>query len=222
MRAGMLKARGYTLIEMIIVTVVIGIMAAVLSPLMVSSLTANERTQGDVVVLDKLRYATERLAREIREVQYASSITTPPTNCAESTPTTDRYCFNAMGANGLTFRRSYTSSLGVVTWRTVTIGTTATASASCVAPPCVTLAYSGLSPDPGAQVLTDELYQTANLAFAYYRNDGTTLTNLADDVNCVTTSPSTCVSYVQISLTLRHNGNDYSQRTRIGLRNPPT
>ena len=206
----MQRARGTTLIELIIVTVVIGIMAAIMAPLMLSTLRANDDILGDVVVLDKLRYATERLAREIREVQYASSTTVPPTNCGETTnPTTDHYCITTMNANSLTFRRYYTDSAGTLTGNDVAVSSTSST---------VTLAYSDMV-TTGAQVLTDELGATSNLAFAYYQQDGTTAATLAGNANCI--AVVTCVSYVEISIKLRHNNNDYIQRTRIALRNPP-
>lgn len=209
MKRKMKRTCGFTLIELIIVIIVIGIMAAVLAPLALSSLRAYDSTLGDVVALDKLRYATERLAREIREIQYASSTTTPATNCADSPTTSDHYCITSMAANSLSFRRSYADYAGVLTWRNVTIGNTGSA---------VTLAYSDIL-SGSAQVLTDELGATGNLAFAYYLQDGTTPATLAGNVNCLVSN--TCVRYVQINLTLTHNGQPYTQQTRVELRNPP-
>jgi prepilin-type N-terminal cleavage/methylation domain-containing protein len=209
MRPGLPTNRGFSLIELIVVTVILGIMAAILSPMLQSSLTAYDKTLGDVVVLDKLRYATERIAREIRGVQYASSTTTTPTNCGESTPTTDHYCIFVMDPTRLQFRRSYTDAAGIPTLRTVTIGSTSST---------VTLAYSDINAGT-PQVLTDELAAAGNLAFTYYRQDGTTTATLAQNSTCTITP--TCVGYIEVNLTLTHNGNPYTQRTRIGLRTPP-
>ena len=205
------QARGFTLIELVLVSIVVGIMAVVLSPLMLSSLGAYNSILADVVVLDKLRYATERMAREIREIQYASSYTTPATNCGDSPATTDHYCIFAMSTNSMTFRRSYTDSSGALTWRTVTIGNTGSA---------VTMAYSDMS-STGAKVLTDELGAANNLVFAYFQQDqpdGTTgNATLAGNVTC--TISNTCINYVVITLTLSHNGNSFTQHTRVTLRN---
>ena len=222
----MQRIRGFTLIELIIVSVIVSIMAAVLSPLMRSSLTAYDKTLGDVVVLDKLRYATERLAREIRGVQYASTTdTTSPTYCSGTTTDTNHYCFTAMDASGMAFKRSYVDAAGTVTSQTVTIGT----AAATTTPPvtaAVTLAYSGVSSGT-AQILTDEL---GTLTFKYYKKNGTELppgpatttgTALASNNACYTDTTSPCVSYIQIELTLMHNSLPYTQRTQVGLRTLP-
>src|SRR4030066_591500 len=63
--------RGFTLIELVMVTVVLGILATVTVPLLFNSFRAYETNQTNLVTLSKLRYATERMAREIREVRYA-------------------------------------------------------------------------------------------------------------------------------------------------------
>lgn len=174
--------RGFTLVEMVIVIIVISIMAAVLAPIAMTSLSAYNATQADVVVLDKLRYATERLAREVREVNYDA---------------TTGFAFVSMGANSMQFSRDYYDSSGTTSTATVTIGNTGSA---------VTLNYST---GGGTQVLTDELGSITNLVFTYLDANGTALVS----------PTATTVYSVRIDLTLRHNNNDYLQRTQVQLKN---
>ena len=61
--------RGFTLIEWVISLIVLGILAMVGLPILSNSARAYSATQESLVTLGKLRYATERLAREIREVR---------------------------------------------------------------------------------------------------------------------------------------------------------
>jgi len=62
--------RGFTLIELTMMLVVVGILASLSAPLILNGLRAYDINAGNLVTLGKLRYATERIAREIRETQY--------------------------------------------------------------------------------------------------------------------------------------------------------
>jgi prepilin-type N-terminal cleavage/methylation domain-containing protein len=64
------RGAGFTLIELIMVIVLVGILAGATVPLLVNSFRAYEANQSNLVTLTKLRYATERMAREIRDMQY--------------------------------------------------------------------------------------------------------------------------------------------------------
>jgi len=64
------RSTGFTLIELIMVIVLVGILAGATVPLLVTSFRAYETNQTNYVTLSKLRYATERVAREIRDIQY--------------------------------------------------------------------------------------------------------------------------------------------------------
>jgi MSHA biogenesis protein MshO len=69
------KIRGFTLIELIIAIVVIGIIAAAATPVMIGSMGAYNATLDTAMTLDKLRYASERMAREIREIDTSKPVT---------------------------------------------------------------------------------------------------------------------------------------------------
>ena len=182
---------GFTLFELVIVAIVSAILAAVVTPLALSSLRAYDNTLSNLIVLDKLRYATERLAREIREVNYNSG--------------SSSYAFSSMGNNSMAFTRSYYDSSGAAITRTVTVGNSGAA---------VTLTYSDMA-GTGAQVLTDQISSTNSLTFAYYDKDGCNA-NTTPTLCAITTGN---VRYVQITLTLTQNGNPYTQRTRVALKN---
>ena len=68
--------RGFTLIEWVISLIVIGILAMVGLPILSSSTRAYSATQEGLSTLSKLRYATERMAREVREVRRNPSLPT--------------------------------------------------------------------------------------------------------------------------------------------------
>ena len=61
--------RGFTLVEILATVVVLSILAVLGLPLLSSSTRAYSATQEGLSTLSKLRYATERLAREVREVR---------------------------------------------------------------------------------------------------------------------------------------------------------
>jgi prepilin-type N-terminal cleavage/methylation domain-containing protein len=61
---------GFTLVEMLMVVVLIGVLAGLTAPIISQGLTASNMTSSSLQTLEKLRYATERLAREIRQIDY--------------------------------------------------------------------------------------------------------------------------------------------------------
>lgn len=189
----MQKLRGFTLIELIIVTIILGILAAALIPVIFSGLRAYDDVQNNVLVLDKLRYATERLAREIREVTYD-----PPAPSGGGTG----FAFAIRGSSMVAFTRTHNGPAGSLVAKIVSV---------CNDGSAVSLNYQESSETAsctGAQVLTDELGGIGNLVFSYYQSNGS---DPAAD--------NTDVRSVAISLTLNHNGNDYTQRTRVELKN---
>lgn len=63
------SARGFSLIEMVMGIVLLGILAMAAMPVITGGITAYATTTTSLNTLTKLRYATERMAREIREVR---------------------------------------------------------------------------------------------------------------------------------------------------------
>jgi prepilin-type N-terminal cleavage/methylation domain-containing protein len=190
MKLNMRQALGVTLVELVIVIVIIGILAVAMGPLALQSLRTYNNTLGDVVLLDKLRYATERLAREIRAVDYVSGT---------------GFSFTSMGVSSVAFTRTLYDAVGSGVQDTVTVGNTGVA---------VTMAYAKL-PAAGAQVLTDEL---GSLSFTYLDQNGCAAGNVTPPCTGAAVFASG-VSMVQIDLKLTHNGKDFPQRTLIQLKN---
>jgi Tfp pilus assembly protein PilE len=83
---------GFTLIELVIMIVVLSVIATIMAPMMLNSLKAYDINQSNVVTLGKLRYTTERLAREIRETAYDTANT--------------RYFIASMTATNLQFTKN--------------------------------------------------------------------------------------------------------------------
>ena len=76
-------SRGFTLVEAVMVIVLIGILAAVGAPMIANGMRVSMQTGTDLGTVSQLRYATERIVRELREVRfsggaYSISVTTSP------------------------------------------------------------------------------------------------------------------------------------------------
>jgi prepilin-type N-terminal cleavage/methylation domain-containing protein len=63
------RATGFTLVEIVVTIVLVGLLAMAAVPILKSGIDAYETTTTGLETLSKLRYATERMAREIREVR---------------------------------------------------------------------------------------------------------------------------------------------------------
>lgn len=65
-----MRARGFTLIELVIAIVLLGIIAAVGAPMLANSLRFFSAATADLNTLSKERYATERIVRELRAIRF--------------------------------------------------------------------------------------------------------------------------------------------------------
>jgi prepilin-type N-terminal cleavage/methylation domain-containing protein len=164
------RHRGFTLFELVITLTVIGVLAGVAAPMLFGGFRLFDVSTEALQTQDKLRYAVERMAREIREVQ------------------------NNAGTYAITMAGATVSSLSF----TKDDGTTVSFNGG--APPLLTMTDSSVA---GTHTLTNEV--TA-VTFTGYALDGTTATN-----------SQITIAFVEIALTL---GN-FSQRTRVALRNQP-
>lgn len=70
LRAHVRLQAGVALVELIVAIVLIGVLASVLVPLGATAVRTYQTAQARLTSQDKLRYAVERMARELREVKY--------------------------------------------------------------------------------------------------------------------------------------------------------
>lgn len=66
------RARGFTLVEMVIAISIIGVMAAYGSSMFSDVFRTTRMVDASQTSADQARYALERIARELREVQYVT------------------------------------------------------------------------------------------------------------------------------------------------------
>lgn len=130
------RCAGFTLVEAVMVIVLIGVLAAVGAPMIANGMRLAITAGTDLDTLSQLRYATERIAREVREVESVAglySITTP---------------VNASGSS-----LSFTKGDGS--------GTVVTISAAAL--PSVTVTYSGVGTAPLTTQATGLQFSYASL-----------------------------------------------------------
>ena len=150
MRTPSTRCRGFTLVELVISIVLIGILAAVGAEMIADSFTTTRMVNAENSSTAQARYALERLAREIREVKYDSS--------------GGNYCITTKTATNLVFYKTSgtynsTCATNVVT---VTIN---------YSNPNLTLQYS--SPAAPSTLLSS---QASSFTLAYLQSDGVTST----------------------------------------------
>ena len=65
----MRRVEGLSLIELVLVIVILGILAAFIGPILLNAMRSYDTGQSALVAQAKLRYAVERMSRELREVR---------------------------------------------------------------------------------------------------------------------------------------------------------
>ena len=63
------RNQGFSMVEAVVAILLMGLLAMAAIPLISGGVEAYQTTSSQVVTLSKLRYATERIARELREVR---------------------------------------------------------------------------------------------------------------------------------------------------------
>jgi prepilin-type N-terminal cleavage/methylation domain-containing protein len=67
------RSRGFTLIELVVTLVIMGILASIGSSVIANTFTTVHLVNRNQDTLSQARYAMERMAREIREIDYTGS-----------------------------------------------------------------------------------------------------------------------------------------------------
>jgi prepilin-type N-terminal cleavage/methylation domain-containing protein len=65
----MRRVEGFSLVELIMVIVILGILAAFVGPVLFNAIRAYDQAQKGVQTQAKMRYAVERMSRELREIR---------------------------------------------------------------------------------------------------------------------------------------------------------
>lgn len=93
------RTRGFTMVEAVVAIVLMGILGMAAIPLISGGVETYQITSSQLVTLSKLRYATERIAREIREVRRVPAT---PTNYDITTAPGSSVTFTKLDATQVT------------------------------------------------------------------------------------------------------------------------
>lgn len=74
----MRRVEGFSLVELVMVIVILGILAAFVGPVLFNALRSYDSGQSAMLTQAKMRYAIERMSRELREVRRQTTDATFP------------------------------------------------------------------------------------------------------------------------------------------------
>lgn len=188
------RNNGFTLVEIIISIVLLGILAAVGSSMISDSFNTTRMVDADQASRAQSRYAIERLAREIREIKFVRD----GAGLNGQTNYTG-YCIdtNIFSASSLAFNKPASGDLDRANCATNITTVSITGGSS------VMLVSSTLA----SKVITNP---NGDAFLRYYLANGTEMVSTPFD-------PS-LVRFVVITLTTRDSGPSITERTRVALR----
>lgn len=199
----MTAIRGFTLIEVVIVIVLTGILASAAVQPLIQALTARARVANNLDAIDNLRYATERIVRELRQTQFDAAGTGFQLKALDYTSSDDNT------SNGICFKRS--GGITGTSFASIALrksGALATLDQSTSYPGCNTVL---------ANTLADKV---SNLQFSYW-SFGSTAAPVAlavSDANF-----GRMLNFIDMTLTITPAGTSgvipVTLRTRVVLRN---
>lgn len=197
--------RGFTLIEVVIVIVLTGILAAASVQPLIQAFTARARVANNLDAVDSLRYATERIVRELRQSQFDAA------GSGFQLKALDYASSSGSSSNGICFKRSGgTTGTSLASIALRKSGTLATLDQSITYPGCSAVL---------ANTLADKV---SNLQFTYWSfgSTGTPVALAVGDANF-----GRLLNFIDITLTITPAGTSgvtpVSLRTRVVLRNGP-
>jgi len=184
------RNNGFTLVEIIIAIVLLGILAAVGSSMISDTFRTTGMVDANQAARAQIRYAVERLAREIREVKYVSQGTAMDGVTTNYTG----YCIGTITASSLAFNKPTTDNVDKT---------------NCTTNVTAVSINGGSSVTLGSSTLAGNVIGNPNgdAFLRYYQDDGSTQT----------ASPS-LVRFIVITLTVQNGGQSITERTRVALR----
>jgi prepilin-type N-terminal cleavage/methylation domain-containing protein len=115
----MRRVEGLSLIELVMVIMILGILAAFVGPVLFNAMRSYDRGQSAMLTQAKMRYAVERLSRELREVRRQTTDAAFP-DITSMTATSLAFfktdgTLVVLGASGNQLNLSYSSLTGMLT-----------------------------------------------------------------------------------------------------------